>query len=92
MPQNVIACKSAFAPAYTSEVCRKAARGRSRRFGGLRQTILASARGPHSRSYRPRAPRTRLPPDDSYLADLGRACAGGSRAAKSYEESLRVPL
>ena len=27
MPQNLTACKSAFAPAFTSEVCRKAARG-----------------------------------------------------------------
>jgi hypothetical protein len=45
--------------AFTSEGTREAARGRSRRTCGLREPEVASIRGPHSRGYRPRAPRTR---------------------------------
>jgi hypothetical protein len=40
---------------------------------------VASVRGPHSRGFAREPPAPDFPPDGSYLADLGRACAGGSR-------------
>jgi hypothetical protein len=74
---------SAFAS--DSEGSREAGRGRSRRPGGSRQPCNRLCEGTALARLRPRAPRTRLPPDGSYLADLGRACAGGSRPPESPE-------
>jgi len=65
------------------EVSREATGGRSRPECGLRETKDRLYEGTALAELRPRAPRTRLLPDGSYLADLGRACAGGSRAAKA---------
>jgi hypothetical protein len=71
------------ATAFTSEGTREAARGRSRRNRGLREPRVASMRGPHSRGYRPRAPRTRPSPDGSHLADPGGVRGGLAASLES---------
>ena len=73
--------RGAFAP--DTEVFREARRGRSRRPGGSRKPKSRLCEGTTLARLRPRAPRTRLLPDGSCLADLGRACAGGSRPTES---------
>ena len=78
--------------ASNPEVSREATGGRSRPDCGSRETKGRLCEGTALAEQSPRAPRTRLPPDDSYLVDPGRACAGGSRAADSSEESKPVAL
>lgn len=67
--------------AFTSEVSREAARGRSRRFGGLRETEVLLCEGTALAELRPRAPRTRLRPTTSTWPIMGgvrRGLAGSS--------------
>ena len=61
--------------------------GRSRRFGGLRETKSRLCEGTALAELRPRAPAPALPPDVSCLADLGRACAG-ARGLRISEEII----
>ena len=81
-------------PAFTSEGTRKAARGRSRRFCGLREPRGRLYEGTALARLRPRAPRTRPSPDGSHLADHGGVrggLAGSFGAARAVPHAARPP-
>jgi hypothetical protein len=62
--------------ALTPEVSREAARGRSRRSGGLQETEDRLCEGTTLAELRPRAPAPAPSPAVSYLVDLVGTCAG----------------